>query len=60
MSLNVLGAISLAAEGGEGEGFHAPEPSEFYQPLIGSGDWAFTRMAMRCSLTTMGRENESS
>ena len=43
MSLNVLGAISLAAEGGEGEGFHAPEPSEFYQPLIGHGDFAITR-----------------
>jgi F-type H+-transporting ATPase subunit a len=43
VSLNVLGAISLAAEGGEGEGFHAPEPAEFYQPLIGHGDFAITR-----------------
>jgi F-type H+-transporting ATPase subunit a len=42
VSANVLGALPLAAEGGEG-GFHAPEPAEFYQPLIGSGDWAFTR-----------------
>lgn len=43
MSLNVLGTISLAAEGGEGEGFHAPTPAEFYQPLIGHGDFAITR-----------------
>jgi F-type H+-transporting ATPase subunit a len=43
VSLNVLGASILAAEGGEGEGFHAPTPEEFYQPLIGSGDWAITR-----------------
>lgn len=43
MSLNVLGAVSLAAEGGEGDGFHAPTPAEFYQPLIGHGDWAITR-----------------
>ena len=43
MSLNVLGAISLAAEGGKGEGFHAPTPAEFYQPLIGHGDFAITR-----------------
>jgi len=43
VSLNVLGTISLAAEGGEGEGFHAPTPAEFYQPLIGHGDFAITR-----------------
>ena len=44
MSFNVLGAVNLAAAaGGEGEGFHSPEPSEFYQPLVGSGDWAITR-----------------
>ena len=43
MSLNVLGASIVAAEGGEGGGFHAPTPEEFYQPLIGSGDWAVTR-----------------
>jgi F-type H+-transporting ATPase subunit a len=43
VSLNVLGAVNLAAAGGEGEGYHAPTPAEFYQPLIGSGDWAITR-----------------
>ena len=43
MSLNVLGASIVAAEGGEGGGFHAPTPEEFYQPLFGSGDWAVTR-----------------
>jgi F-type H+-transporting ATPase subunit a len=43
VSLNVLGASILAAEGGEGSGFQAPTPQEFYQPLIGSGDWAITR-----------------
>jgi len=42
VSLNVLGA-SIAAAGGEGEGFQAPTPEEFYQPLIGQGDWAITR-----------------
>jgi F-type H+-transporting ATPase subunit a len=39
----VLGASILAADGGEGSGFQAPTPEEFYQPLIGSGDWAITR-----------------
>jgi F-type H+-transporting ATPase subunit a len=43
VSVNVLGAVSLVAAGGEGEGFHSPEPAEFYQPLIGHGDWAITR-----------------
>jgi F-type H+-transporting ATPase subunit a len=43
VSLNVLGSSIAAAEGGEGGGFHAPTPEEFYQPLIGSGDWAITR-----------------
>ena len=43
MSVNLLGAVDLAAAGGDGGGFHSPEPAEFYQPLIGHGDWAFTR-----------------
>ncbi len=43
MSLNVLGATGLAAQGGEGSGYHSPTPAEFYQPLIGHGDWAITR-----------------
>jgi len=43
VSLNVLGAISPAAAGGDGGGFHAPTPAEFYQPLIGHGDFAITR-----------------
>ncbi|NHN56375.1 F0F1 ATP synthase subunit A [Calidifontibacter sp. DB0510] len=33
-------AASGSAEGG---GFEAPSPADFYQPLIGSGQWAFTR-----------------
>lgn len=43
MSLNVLGATNLAAETGDGSGYHAPTPAEFYQPLIGHGDFAITR-----------------
>ncbi|WP_270888506.1 F0F1 ATP synthase subunit A [Pedococcus sp. 5OH_020] len=43
MSLNMLGVTNLAAAGGDGEGFKAPEPGEFYQPLVGHGDWAITR-----------------
>jgi F-type H+-transporting ATPase subunit a len=42
VSLNVLG-VGLAAASGEGEGYQPPTPSEFYQPLIGHGDWALTR-----------------
>jgi F-type H+-transporting ATPase subunit a len=42
VSLNVLG-VGLAAASGEGEGYQPPTPSEFYQPLIGQGDWALTR-----------------
>jgi F-type H+-transporting ATPase subunit a len=38
----VLG-VGLAAASGEGEGYQPPTPSEFYQPLIGHGDWALTR-----------------
>ena len=43
MSLNVMGAINLTADSGSGQGFQAPTPSEFYQPLIGHGDFAITR-----------------
>ncbi len=43
MSLNVLAASNLAAEGGDGSGYQAPTPAEFYQPLIGHGDFALTR-----------------
>ncbi|HYN29677.1 MAG TPA: F0F1 ATP synthase subunit A [Dermatophilaceae bacterium] len=42
MSWNLL-AAGVQAAGGDGEGFVAPTPEEFYQPLIGSGDWAITR-----------------
>ncbi len=33
-------SIHLASEGA---GFHPPGPSDFWQPLIGDGAWAFTR-----------------
>jgi F-type H+-transporting ATPase subunit a len=42
VSLNVLG-VGLAAASGESESYTPPAPSEFYQPLIGHGDWAITR-----------------
>jgi F-type H+-transporting ATPase subunit a len=51
VSLNVLGAANLVAAGGEGEGFHSPAPSEFYQPLIGHGDWAITRPMVLMALS---------
>jgi F-type H+-transporting ATPase subunit a len=41
VSLNVLG-VGLAAASGEGESYTPPSPSEFYQPLIGHGDWTIT------------------
>lgn len=41
MSLSLAGFTF--ADGGEGEGFHAPSPEEFYWPIFGSGDWTFTR-----------------
>ena len=53
MSLNVLGASILAADGGEGSGFQAPTPEEFYQPLIGSGDWAITRPMVVLGLSVL-------
>ncbi len=46
MSLHVLGAAAAGmatASGGEGGGYQAPTPQEFYQPLLGHGDWAVTR-----------------
>lgn len=52
MSLNVLGA-SLAAAGGEGGGFEAPTPAEFYQPLAGHGDWALTRPMVVLALSVV-------
>jgi F-type H+-transporting ATPase subunit a len=48
----VLG-LGLAASGGEGQGFQAPEPSEFYQPLIGSGDWAITRPMVQMAISVI-------
>jgi F-type H+-transporting ATPase subunit a len=53
VSLNVLGASILAADGGEGSGFQAPTPEEFYQPLIGSGDWAITRPMVVLGLSVL-------
>ncbi|CCH76221.1 ATP synthase subunit a [Nostocoides japonicum T1-X7] len=43
MSPTALATPFLAAASGDGGGYHAPEPQEFYQPLIGHGDWALTR-----------------
>jgi F-type H+-transporting ATPase subunit a len=42
--MEVLGlpVAALSAEGGSG-GYEIPSTSEFYQPLIGHGDWAITR-----------------
>ncbi len=44
MSLHLLGTSLVAPmASGEGEGFHAPTPEEFYWPIFGSGHWTFTR-----------------
>jgi len=44
VSLHLLGTSLVAPmASGEGEGFHAPTPEEFYWPIFGSGDWTFTR-----------------
>ncbi len=43
MSPHLLGAVNLAAEGGDGAKYHSPTPAEFYQPLVGHGDFALTR-----------------
>ncbi|MDE9365940.1 F0F1 ATP synthase subunit A [Luteipulveratus sp. YIM 133132] len=44
MSYTVLAAVSgLSAASDSGDGFEAPTPEEFYQPLFGSGDFSFTR-----------------
>ncbi|WP_230208841.1 F0F1 ATP synthase subunit A [Nostocoides sp. HKS02] len=53
MSLNVTGAVNLAAAGGDGQGFQSPTPSEFYQPLIGHGDWAITRPMVVLALSVV-------
>lgn len=43
MSLTLLGSALALPTAGDGEGFHAPSPQEFYWPIFGSGDWTFTR-----------------
>jgi len=43
VSLHALGVAVAAPATDGGGGFTAPEPAEFYQPLIGHGDWAITR-----------------
>jgi F-type H+-transporting ATPase subunit a len=43
VSANVLAATGLVAASGGGTGFHPPTTEEFWQPLIGSGQFAFTR-----------------
>jgi F-type H+-transporting ATPase subunit a len=52
VTLNMLGA-GLAAQDGEGGGFHSPTPAEFYQPLVGQGDWAITRSIVACALSVV-------
>ncbi len=49
MSLNMLG-VGLAASG-EAQSYEPPTPSEFYQPLIGSGDWAITRPMVQLAIS---------
>lgn len=53
MSLDVLGLSIVAAEGGEGSGFESPTPAEFYQPLVGTGDWALTRSMVVFALSVV-------
>ena len=53
MSLNVMGAVNLAADSGSGQGFQSPTPSEFYQPLVGHGDWAITRPMVVLALSVV-------
>ncbi len=43
MSLHVLGVAVAGLATAGGGGFTPPEPADFYQPLIGHGDWAITR-----------------
>jgi F-type H+-transporting ATPase subunit a len=52
VSLNVLG-LGVAASGGDSGGFHAPTPAEFYQPLIGTGDWAITRPMVQMAISVV-------
>ncbi|MFZ1484881.1 F0F1 ATP synthase subunit A [Nostocoides sp.] len=54
MSLHLLGTSLVAPlAGGEGEGFHAPSPEEFYWPIFGSGDWTFTRPMLMLALSVV-------
>lgn len=47
MSTNSLAALAVASDGG----YHAPTPEEFWQPLIGSGHFAFTRPMLLMGLS---------
>lgn len=53
MSPTALATPFLAASGGDGGGYQAPEPPEFYQPLIGHGDWALTRPMVVMALSVV-------
>jgi F-type H+-transporting ATPase subunit a len=44
--------VSILLAAGEGTGFEAPGPADFWQPLIGDGQWAFTR-PMAASLLSL-------
>jgi F-type H+-transporting ATPase subunit a len=52
VSWNLL-AAGVQAAGGEGEGFVAPAPEDFYQPLIGSGDWSITRSMVAAAISVL-------
>ncbi|WP_238384816.1 F0F1 ATP synthase subunit A [Segeticoccus rhizosphaerae] len=43
MSITMLAPTGVLLASGGGEGFEPPGPQDFWQPLIGSGTWAFTR-----------------
>jgi len=43
VSLPVLALLSTTTSDSGTEGYQAPTPQEFYQPLIGDGPWAVTR-----------------
>jgi F-type H+-transporting ATPase subunit a len=47
----VLASGVLAADGG---GFVAPGPSDFWQPLIGNGDYALTRPSVVLGISVVG------
>lgn len=49
MSTNSLAALAVAS----GDGYEAPSPHEFWQPLIGSGHFAFTRPMLLMAISVV-------